>query len=104
MTSIAEAAAEITRNPRFVELTRARARVRWGLSAIMVALFFGFVLMIGFARELLAMKVGNSMLPLGFYLSVGMLISMVALTGIYVYRASSLFGRLTDELVKELGL
>jgi uncharacterized membrane protein (DUF485 family) len=33
-----------------------------------------------------------------------MLLSVVVLTGIYVHRAGSLFGRMTDELIEEIGL
>ncbi|MDN8618106.1 DUF485 domain-containing protein [Variovorax ginsengisoli] len=94
----------ITANPRFIALVNARARFRWALSATIVGLFFGFVLMVGFARKFLETRLGDGPFPLGFYLAIGMVLSVVGLTGIYVHRASSLFGRMTDELVEEMGL
>ena len=105
MESLTETTARIiVRNPRFVALARVRARVRWGLTALTVGVFFGFVLLIVFGRPLLATKVGDGLAPLGLYLATGMLLFVVAITGLYVQRAGSLFGRMNDELVKEIGL
>lgn len=105
MESLTETTARIiVQNPRFIALTRARARVRWGLTVLTTFVFFGFVLMVAFGRPLLATKVGNGLAPLGIYLATGMLLFVVAITGIYVQRASTLFGRMNDELVKEIGL
>ncbi len=103
MESLTETTARlIVENPRFVDLARARARLRWGLSAAVVVVFFGFVLMIAFARGVLATPVGGGCAPLGFYLAIGMLFFVVAITGLYVRRAGTLFGRMNDELVAEI--
>jgi uncharacterized membrane protein (DUF485 family) len=105
MESLTETTARIiVKNPRFVALARARARVRWGLTALTVGVFFGFVLLIVFGRPLLAAKVGGGLAPLGLYLATAMLLFVVAVTGLYVQRAGSLFGRMNDELVEEIGL
>jgi uncharacterized membrane protein (DUF485 family) len=104
MESLTETTARIiVKNPRFIALTATRARVRWGLTALTVLVFFGFVLMIVFGRPLLATKVGDGLAPLGIYLAIGMLLFVVAITGFYVQRAGSLFGRMNDELVEEIG-
>ena len=94
----------IVRNPRFVALARARARVRWGLTLLTILVFFGFVLMIVFGRPMLAARVGDGLAPLGIYLAVGMLFFVPLVTGVYVQRAGRLFGRMNDELVEEIGL
>lgn len=105
MESLTETTARIiVKNPRFVALARARARVRWGLTALTVVAFFGFVLLIVFGRPLLATKVGDGIVPLGIWLATGMLVFVVAITGVYVQRAGTLFGRMNDELVEEIGL
>jgi uncharacterized membrane protein (DUF485 family) len=105
MESLNETTARIiVRNPRFIALVRTRARVRWGLTALTILAFFGFVLMIVFARPLLATRIGDGLAPLGIWLAIGMLLFVVAITGLYVQRAASLFGRMNDELVEEIGL
>ena len=105
MESLTETTARIiVRNPRFIALVRTRARVRWGLTALTILAFFGFVLLIVFARPLLATPIGSSVTPLGIWLAIGMLLFVVLITGFYVQRAGSLFGRLNEELVEEIGL
>ena len=105
MESLTETTARIiVMNPRFIALVKARANVRWGLSALIVVVFFGFVLMMSFARGFLATKVGDGLMPLDCYLAIGLLFFVVLITGVYVQRANSLFGRLTDELVREIEL
>jgi len=105
MESLTDTTARIVAtNPRFLALVRARARVRWGLTVLTIAAFFGFVLLIVFGRPLLAIRIGDGVAPLGLYLAIAMLVFVVGVTGVYVHRASSLFGRMNDELLKEIGL
>jgi uncharacterized membrane protein (DUF485 family) len=103
MESLTDTTARIiVTNPRFIALRRARARLRWGLSALTIAVFFAFVLLIVFGRPLLAITFGDGLAPLGLYLATGMLLFVVVVTGIYVSRAATLFGRMNDELVREI--
>lgn len=105
MDASTEAGARIVANhPRFLALARSRARVRWGLSALTVMVFFGFVLMIGFGAGMFATKLGDGLMPLGFYLAINMILFVVAVTGLYTRLGARLYGQMTDELVKELGL
>jgi uncharacterized membrane protein (DUF485 family) len=94
----------VAAHPRFLELVRSRARVRWGLSALTLVFFFGFVLMIGFGAGTFAIKVGDGLMPLGFYLAIGMILFVVAVTGLYARLGARLYGQMTDDLVEELGL
>ena len=105
MESLTETTARIiVKNPRFIALARTRARVRWGLAALTILVFFGFVLMIVFARPMLATRVGDGLMPLGIVLATAMLLFVPVITGFYVQRAGTLFGRMNDELVEEIGL
>jgi uncharacterized membrane protein (DUF485 family) len=94
----------VANHPSFLALAQSRARVRWGLSALTVTVFFGFVLMIGFGAGSFATKVGDGLMPLGFYLAIGMILFVVAVTGLYARLGARLYGQMTDVVVKELGL
>jgi len=94
----------VANHPSFLALARSRARVRWGLSASTVIVFFSFVLMIGFGAGMFATKVGDGLMPLGFYLAIGMILFVVAVTGLYARLGARLYGQMTDDVVKELGL
>lgn len=92
----------ILRNPKFQELVRTRSGFAWTLAAVMLAIYLGFILLVAFARDLMAMKVGGGVTSLGIVLGLVVIVSAFALTGIYVQRANSRFDELTNDLRKEI--
>jgi uncharacterized membrane protein (DUF485 family) len=91
----------VLRSPRFQELVRQRTRFAWTLTIVMLVIYFGFILLVAFAKPLLAMKVGDGVTSLGILLGLGVIIAAFVLTGIYVYRANSEFDELTRNLTRE---
>lgn len=91
----------IARNPKFVQLVSERTRFGWLLTVVMLVVYYGFIGLIAFDRELLAVKVGGTA-SLGLYLGVAVIIIAFALTGIYVARANSRYDKLADELKRSL--
>jgi uncharacterized membrane protein (DUF485 family) len=91
----------VLQSPRFQELVRQRTRFAWTLSIIMLVIYFGFILLVAFAKPLLAMKIGG-VTSLGILLGLGVIIAAFVLTGIYVYRANSEFDDLTRNLTREI--
>ena len=67
----------------------------------MLVIYFGFILLVAFAKPLLAMKIGGGVTSLGILLGLGVIISAFVLTGIYVYRANSYFDQHTRNLTRE---
>jgi len=92
----------ILNHPKFAELIRARSGFAWRLSAIMLAIYFGFIALVAFAPGLLALKVGLGVTSLGLVLGLAVILAAFGLTGIYVTRANGEFDRLTQELNEEL--
>ena len=93
---------QLLRSPRFQELVRQRARFAWTLSIAMLVIYFGFILLVAFAKPLLATKVGDSVTSLGIILGLGVIVSAFVLTGIYVQRANSRFDEMTRHLTREI--
>ena len=91
----------VLQNPRFQELVRQRTKFAWTLTIVMLVIYFGFILLVAFAKPLLAMKVGDGVTSLGILLGLGVIIAAFVLTGIYVYRANSEFDELTRNLTRE---
>ena len=91
---------EIAESPRYQQLVRERSRFGWTLTIIMLAIFFGYILLIAFAPDLLAQRISRTM-TLGIPLGVGVIVAGVVLTGIYVHRANTRFDRMTREIVEE---
>jgi uncharacterized membrane protein (DUF485 family) len=92
----------VIQSPRFQELVRQRTKFAWTLTIVMLVIYFGFILLVAFAKPLLAMKVGDGVTSLGILLGLGVIIAAFVLTGIYVYRANSEFDELTRNLTREL--
>ncbi len=83
--------------PDFKELESARSRLSWTLTAIMLVIYFGFIFLVAFDPALLGTPViGN--ITLGFPLGLGVIVSAIVLTGIYVLRANASFDTLTQRL------
>jgi uncharacterized membrane protein (DUF485 family) len=92
----------IMRSTKFQELVAVRSGFAWTLSAAMLVIYFGFILLVAFARPLMAMKVGAGVTSLGIVLGLGVIVAAFVLTGIYVARANTRFDALTRDLNREI--
>jgi len=92
----------VVRSARFQELVRERSSFAWTLSIAMLAIYFGFVLLVAFAKPLLATKIGGGVTSVGIVLGLAVIVSAFVLTGIYVQRANSRFDELTRDLQRDL--
>ena len=50
---------KISKNPKYHELVRRRQSLGWSLSAIMLVIYFGFILLVAFAPKLLGTPVAS---------------------------------------------
>jgi uncharacterized membrane protein (DUF485 family) len=94
--------ARIRLNPKFQTLVDRRSRFAWTLSAIVLVVFYGFVMIVAFNPAALgASLTGTSFVTVGFAAGLFMFISFWLLTAYYVYRANTEFDAMTRELVEE---
>ena len=92
----------ILSHPKFQELVRTRSGFAWTLAVAMLVIYLGFILLVAFARDLMALKIGDGVTSLGIVLGLVVIVSAFLLTGIYVQRANSRFDDLTRDLTKEV--
>jgi uncharacterized membrane protein (DUF485 family) len=93
---------KIQANPKYHELVRQRDRLAWTLSALVLVIYFGFVLMIAFAGNFLSQPISpNSVIPIGMPIGVAVILASIVLTGIYVFRANNTFDPLIREVIRE---
>ena len=90
--------ARLRATPAFQELERTRGQLGWTLTALILVIYFGFVLLVAFAPKLMSTPVLGTM-TLGFPLGLGVILSAILLTGVYVLRANSRFDKLTRQIV-----
>lgn len=95
-------AGKILKNPKYMQLVKQRDTLAWTLSALVCVMYFGFILMIAFAPDILTEPIAaDSVIPLGMLIGVGVIVLSCVLTGVYVYRANQTFDPIVNEIVRE---
>lgn len=100
---MATPASPLARDERFRNLVRRRARFGWTLSAVTVAIYFGYILLIAFRRDVLAAPLGDGVTSLGLPVGLGVILAGIALTALYVHRANREFDPELEALRREHG-
>jgi uncharacterized membrane protein (DUF485 family) len=94
---------KILSDPSFRELVSSRAKLRWSLSILTLAMFFGFIALISSASVMLGTNMTGSKIPFGMGLAFGIIVLVVILTGFYVRQSNTRFDRLTNLIKQEYG-
>lgn len=89
-------------DPQFHELVHRRSRLAWFLSALMVFVYFGFVLLIAFDKQLLAKSLDGGVTTIGIPIGIGVIVFAFILTGIYVFRANSTYDAMLKQIVEKV--
>ncbi|MFC3108674.1 DUF485 domain-containing protein [Undibacterium arcticum] len=93
---------KIKSNPKYQKLVSTRSSFGWTLTWIMMVVYYGFILLIAFNKELLSAKMGAGVMTWGMPIGLFVIVFTVIITGIYVRRANSEFDDLTAEIRKEV--
>ena len=88
----------IASHPQYQELKASRSRFGWWLTAAMMVVYYGFILLVAFDKPLLASRLGEGVTTLGMPIGLGVIVFTVIITAIYVRRANSEFDRLSEEV------
>lgn len=89
--------------PEYAALTRARKKIMWPLSIIMIAAYFVLILAIAFAPESLGDPVGGGVTSIGITLGLGVILLCFVITGIYVYYANRVLEPLNQAILNKAG-
>ena len=88
----------IVADSRYQRLVQRRGRFTWLLTILMLAVYFGYVLLIAFDKAVLARPIGSGFTSIGIPIGIGVILFAILLTGLYVRRANREF----DPLVRAL--
>ena len=89
-------------NPKFKELAVRRSRFAWTLSAIVLVVYYCFILVVGFAPEWLGTPLAEGMtVTIGIPVGAAIIVLAWILTGVYVHKANTDFDRVNEELMKD---
>ena len=91
----------IAADPNYQLLKSKRSRFGWTLAIIMLIVYYGYVLLIAFGKELLATPIGNSVITWGIPAGFGVIVFTIPITSVYILRANSEFDELTEKVKAE---
>ena len=92
----------IQKNPKFFEFVRMRNNYSYVLTALMMAAYYGYILLVAFDKQFLATKISaGATTSIGIPMGIGVLVFTIIITAIYVRRANSEFDAIKDGIVKE---
>lgn len=94
----ANLALRIAAHPSYQALKARRTSFGWWLTAAMMVVYYGFIMLVAFNKPLLASRLGEGVMTLGIPLGFGVIVFTVLITAFYVRRANSEFDRLTEEV------
>lgn len=89
-------------SPEFHDLAARKNRVSWILTLAAVAVYFGFIFLIAFRKDLVGSKLTENM-TWGIPLGIGVIVVSWLLTGIYVWWANGTYDVLVAELRRKWG-
>ncbi|MBE0490755.1 MAG: DUF485 domain-containing protein [Sulfurospirillum sp.] len=93
---------KIRNNPSFSQLTHSRSRFGWGLSLVLLLVYFGFIATLAFAPQYLSKPIGSGFLSVGIFAGIGIILLCFFLTGLYVHKANGEFDTLSDSVYDAL--
>ena len=92
----------ILKSSKFQELTRRRSKFAWTLSAIVLVVYYGFILVVGFAPGVLGTPIAaGKTLTVGIPIGACIIIMAWLLTGVYIRRANKEFDAINDQILEE---
>jgi len=92
---------KIRSNPKYQQLVSRRSGLGRTLSIAMLVIYFGFILLVGYAPKLLGTPLGGGVTTIGIPIGMVVIVSAFVLTGIYVRRANAEYDALIRQIVEE---
>jgi len=92
----------IESNPKYKELVSKRNSFGIKLGVFVLVMFYAYILVIAFNKELLAVKIGAGVTTIAFPIALAILVISFITTLIYVKRANGEFEDLTNEIKKDV--
>ena len=91
----------ILADPNYQLLKSKRTRLGWTLTWAMMVVYYGFILLVAFKKDVLAAPIGDGVITWGIPIGFGVILFTIAVTAYYVQRANSEFDDLSEKVKRE---
>lgn len=92
----------ILHNPKFKEMVAKKRNLSWTLTAIMLIVYVGFMLLVGYNKEFLLSSISGGVTTWGIPLGLGIIVLSFILCAVYSYIANNKLDRLNEEAMREV--
>ena len=95
--------AQVNASPTYQKLIKTRSAYGWLLTAMMMIVYYGFILLVAYAKPFMGSRISpDSVITWAIPIGLFVLVFTIIITGIYVRRANTEFDDLTEKLRKEV--
>lgn len=94
----ASLASRIAADPDYQALKSRRSRFGWLLTLAMLVVYYGFILLIAFRKDILAVRIGDGVMTWGIPIGFGVIVFTILVTAVYVRRANGEFDALSEKI------
>lgn len=91
----------IQQNPSFIRLVQLKQRLTWTLTSLILFIYFGSVLLMALAPELLAISINGGVTSLGIPLIIAAILLSFSLTAVYLYQSNRKIDPINRRLLEE---
>jgi uncharacterized membrane protein (DUF485 family) len=90
-------------NPKYHELVTSRRKFGYTLAAVMLVIYYGFILLIAFAPKFLGTPIAQGMtMTIGIPIGLGVIVSAFVLTGVYIWRANTVYDPIVQQIKEDV--
>ena len=93
---------KILNNPKFKQMTSKKSALSWTLTGIMLFVYVGFMLLVGYNKEFLISSFSGGVTTWGIPLGLGIIVLSFILCGVYSYIANNVLDQLSADALKEV--
>jgi len=93
---------QILENPKFKEMVSRKSSLSWSLTIIMLIVYVGFMLLVGYNKEFLMSSVSGGVTTVGMPLGLSIIVLSFILCGVYSYIANNKLDALNEEAMREV--
>lgn len=93
---------KILNNPKFKQMTRKKSVLSWTLTGVMLFVYVGFMLLVGYNKEFLISSFSGGVTTWGIPLGLGIIVLSFILCGVYSYIANNVLDQLSEDALKEV--
>jgi uncharacterized membrane protein (DUF485 family) len=85
-------------DPNYQLLKSKRTRLGWTLTWAMMIVYYGFIVLVAFNKDVLATPIGTGVMTWGIPIGFGVILFTIAITSFYVGRANREFDDLSEKV------